>query len=281
VNGCDCPIKDSINADNATARRRFDESKAVLSAAESKLREARAAEAEARRLRAARNALVEADRILKQYDATLASIERHRAALHALQPDVVAHREALVLLGPAGLQRRLARGALDAMEDRANEAFDTCGIDLAVTFEWERPTQQPNDACDVCGLAFPKSAKVKTCGECGAARGPKMEQKLRCVVDPKSGGADDLGGLAGRLGVAAWLRNQRGSSWGVLCLDEPIAALDAYNRTALMRRLQQLAAAAGFEQVFIVAHDRASLDALPNRILITGTPGGSRVEVVT
>jgi DNA repair exonuclease SbcCD ATPase subunit len=102
---------------------------------------------------------------------------------------------------------------------------------------------------------------------------------LDVVLSDRSGAADDLAGLAISLSVSSMLRAERGSAWGVVCLDEPFAALDRANRKNLARGLIS-ALAFQWEQALVIAHDDATMDGMPNRIVITGGPNGSKVERV-
>lgn len=213
-------------------------------------------------------------------DRALARAVEAEAAMEALAPDMRARREALLILGPGGAQRRLAESFLTGVQDAANELLGRAGVDLTVSASWSREVPGVADACPACGDPFPSSKRVKACLSCGAARGPRIEQKLRVAVDPPSGGNVDLAGLAVRLAASAWLRARTGSAWGVACLDEPFAALDAHNRQGVARHLAaMLADRYGFEQAFVSAHDPGVLATLPRRIKIVGSAAGSRVEV--
>jgi DNA repair exonuclease SbcCD ATPase subunit len=122
---------------------------------------------------------------------------------------------------------------------------------------------------------------VRQCATCGAERGNKLERKLRARVTPRSGGADDVGGVAIRLAANSWLRDRRQSQWSVACLDEPFAALDQHNRHAVARHLAALLGGRyGVEQAFITAHDPALLAGLPRRIVVRGGERGSTVVVI-
>jgi DNA repair exonuclease SbcCD ATPase subunit len=207
--------------------------------------------------------------------------EESRAKVLALLPEITARREALLILGPGGAQRRVAERMLSLIEQRANELLQRSGVVLGISFQWARETQQPAEHCATCGLPFPSSRKVKACTSCNAARGMKLEHKFRAVVSPLSGGAEDLAGLAVRLAANAWLRAMRGSAWRVACIDEPFGALDAFNRHAVTRHLvAMLADEYGVEQSFVTAHDSALLASFPRRIKITAGANGSRVEVL-
>lgn len=224
------------------------------------------------------------DTIKERRAALAAAVKRGAdadAARAALAPDITARREALQLLGPSGAQRRLVDDFLGEVEDAANEDLASAGVSLLVRFEWQRELDQPADVCPNCGQPFPSSRKIKACEHCGAPRGRKVEQKLRCLVAPKSGGMDALAGVGVRLAALAWLKARRASNWSVACLDEPLSAVDAHNRMLVGRHLvAMLGGHYGIEQAFVSAHDPALLGALPRRIIVRGSEQGSTIEVL-
>jgi ABC-type nitrate/sulfonate/bicarbonate transport system ATPase subunit len=79
------------------------------------------------------------------------------------------------------------------------------------------------------------------------------------------------------LAASARLRAERGSSWGVVCLDEPFGALDRAHRRGLSRGLVSMLRGR-WEQALVIAHDDAVTDGLPGRIVIVGGDDGSRIE---
>ncbi len=106
---------------------------------------------------------------------------------------------------------------------------------------------------------------------------------MRIELTQRSGAAEDLAGLAVQIAASAWLRESRGSAWRSIAIDEPFGSLDSCHSRALGAHLAALLAGKhGFLQSFVVAHDRASLDAFPSRIEIVGLPAGlgSSVSVV-
>lgn len=235
---------------------------------EEQLRGAERALAEVRALRAR----------LAAAEARAADAEARRAAL---APDIAARREALQVLGPSGAQRRLVDGFLDRVGSRACEDLAAAGIDMRVSFSWQRELADLADACAQCGQPLPSSRKVRACEACGAERGRKIEQKLRCEVWPKSGGMDALAGIGVRLSSMAWLRARRGSSWSAVAFDEPLAAVDAHNRMLVGYHLAaMLSGRYGIDQAFVSAHDPGLLSALPRRLVVRGSERGSSLEVV-
>lgn len=241
----------------------------------------RAATEIAERLQRARGELQSLEGDLEQVKRTTVSANTIRDHRAKLAPDITARREALQILGPSGAQRRLVDGFLNEVQDSAAEDLALAGVDLAVTFEWQRELKDPATACANCGQPFPASTRVKACEHCGAQRGRKIEQKLRCLVEPKSGGMDALAGVGVRLAALAWLKARRHSSWSVVALDEPLAAVDQHNRMLIGRHLvAMLGGHYGIEQAFVSAHDPALLAALPRRIVVSGSDRGSTVKVV-
>lgn len=249
----------------------FDESRAdelnvLLSKAKRRRDEARDG------MRDAKNAIAEVERIGKRIEETVRE-------LAAIKDRIRTKREAVEILGRRGAQRRIAEAALTEVEDGANALLARAGIDLYVRFRWDRETGGLATACDVCGASFPASTRIRECSKCQTTRGPKIDERLDVVLSDRSGAADDLAGLAISLSVSSMLRAERGSAWGVVCLDEPFAALDRANRKSLARGL--ISALVGqWEQALVIAHDDATMDGMSNRIVITGGPNGSRVERV-
>lgn len=190
------------------------------------------------------------------------------------------YREALVLLGPAGAQRRIAEGALQRIESGANVLLTRSSIPLTVKMEWSREGDDHAKTCEQCGAPFPKSARVKVCTRCGSERGKNIINKLEVRLSNWSGAATDLGGGAIQLAASAWLRRKRGSPWSTAILDEPFGSLDTAKRRAFAAHLvTMLGSEYGFAQSFIIAHHASVLDALPGRIVITSDGTYSTAKV--
>lgn len=221
------------------------------------------------------------DRTLHEHGMHTKRESEKRKKADELAPEIQSWREALQILGRAGVQRRLAEGMLGDVADLANTRLSRVGADNNVHFMWARETEKLADACGQCGAPFPASRKVKVCTTCGWERGKKLDEKLRTILARRSGGADDLVGLMMKLAAAAWLRARRGSPWSVFCLDEPFAHLDPERRRALSQQLApMLLGELGADQVFVVAHTPELASALPGRIVVTRTETGSTIRVV-
>lgn len=189
-----------------------------------------------------------------------------------------AYFEAGSVLGRGGAQRRVAEGAVQAIEREANRRLSRVGIDLRVAVQWGREIKGLASNCDACGVAFPKHQKAVPCENCGAARGPKRDDRLYLDLTDRSGAAEDLAGLVIQLSAAAWLQGRKQSPWSVVALDEPFGQLDPENRRSFARCVQALAGE-GFDQAFVIAHSADILEALPNRIVVTGGDKWSRFRV--
>lgn len=191
-------------------------------------------------------------------------------------------REAAVIFGKRGAQRRVAEGALQQIQDDANVMLRECGANLSIEAKWSREGKGLASACEACGNPFPASAKVKHCERCGTARGPKLENKLDIVLSDWSGAAEDLAGAGIQLAASRWLREERGTTWSSALLDEPFGALDAAHRRGFAAHLTaMLSGRYGFEQAFVVAHHASVLDALPGRIEIVSDGRWSIPRVVS
>jgi DNA repair exonuclease SbcCD ATPase subunit len=217
--------------------------------------------------------LVELDKIA----TTRATLGDKRGSI---EKSLGVYREAAVIFGKRGAQRRVAEGALGQIETEANDALKACGVQLEVEVRWSREGKGLASACDACGNPFPASTKVKNCERCGVARGPKLENKLEIGLSDRSGAAEDLAGANVQLAASRWLREDRGTAWSTALLDEPFGALDASHRKAFASHLVTMLGHSGFDQAFVVAHHASVLDALPGRILITSDGKWSKVEVV-
>lgn len=190
-------------------------------------------------------------------------------------------QEALAVVGRQGAQREVAEGVLAEIEAGANRLLQQAEIDLEVTVSWARAGSGLATHCDACGSAYPRSLSVKACLVCSSPRGPKLVEKLTLAPNDRSGGADDIAGLAFQLSASSWLRRERGVVWAVACIDEPFGALDRANVRSLSTHLHALIRGSyAFAQGFIVAHDASVMEALPARVQIRGTETGSTIEVI-
>lgn len=202
------------------------------------------------------------------------------AEILRLSKEIVARREAAAILGRNGAPRVLAERALAELEAGANAALARCGIDLSMEVRWAREGKKLSSTCYTCGAALPASQKVKACPECGAERGPQLDERLHVACSASSGGALDLVGSVLQLSAARWLRARRGSDWAVAVLDEPLGQIDRHNRRALAGKLAgALGEELGLEQAFLISHDPATLDAMPGRIVVRATVRGSTAVV--
>lgn len=260
---------------------RYKEAKALLaqSDADAVTAEYRSADDEfsaaTRDVREASALLEAADRDLAYIDKLNASKSEHEEVIRKTQSEVDLLRAAGVVFGRTGAQRMVAEQSLGAIQVLANDMLSAAGINLSLSVSWQREGKDPAKACDVCGAAFPASAKIKVCGACGAARGLQTSDKLEILLSDQSGAAEDLAGLTFQLAASAWLRAQRGGKLSLAILDEPFGQLDKANRRALSAAIPKMLAAAGIQQAFVIAHSPDALDALPSRISIENNDGSA------
>jgi len=202
-------------------------------------------------------------------------------ARKALERGIRLHQEAIAIVGRQGAQREIAERVLGDIQDGANHLLQGAGIDLTVEVSWAREGKGLATHCEACGAGYPKTLSQKTCGICGAVRGPKLVEKLMIVPSDRSGAADDIAGLSFQLAASSWLRSKRAASWAVACIDEPFGQLDRANSRALSAHLHSMIRSSyAFEQGFLVAHDAAIMEALPSRVQIVGTERGSTLKVI-
>lgn len=190
-------------------------------------------------------------------------------------------------LGPAGIPARIAAESLRGLEERANSLL--AGTGLSFELAWERELKDPSPVCFECGHVYERKKREKECPSCSAPRGRKRSDELDILVNDgseeiedarmKSGGAKVMIACAIRLAGGMMLREKRGATLDVAFVDEPFGPLDAENREVLARTFASLLSSVGLEQAFVVSHDAALLDALPNRILITRDGNASRARL--
>jgi DNA repair exonuclease SbcCD ATPase subunit len=225
----------------------------------------------------ARDALT---RLVRDVEKWQAEQKKIAVDLEKLNAKIATRREAVVIFGKNGAQRRVAESALAAIQRGANDVLTDCGINLSVDVSWGREGAGPAKTCDGCGTPFPTSRKVTTCARCGAERGPLIINKLDILLSEQSGAAEDLAGVAIQLSASAWLREKRGSQWATAFIDEPVAQLDAAHRRMLAMHLAALLSSRyGFQQAFVIAHHASVLDALPGRIEVVSDGKYSTVRV--
>jgi hypothetical protein len=236
------------------------------------LQEAARAEAEATQaVRAAEQTLLYGR---QQAEESARGQQAIRAAEARLQP----LREAALVLGPRGAQRRVAEPFLREIEQRANLALAQAGVDLQVKVQWEREGKDPSPTCAACGDPFPSSARVKECSRCGASRGRNIVNELDFAFSNQSEGLEDIWGFVMRLAACAYLRRRRGAAWSTVLCDEPFARLDKSMRRAMSRAVVTMLADFGLRQSIVVSHS-PDTQAYPGVIVITRGVAGSRAEV--
>lgn len=241
----------------------------------------------------AKVALEAARELLDEHRTSLRDVERWVADWKAYQARVAQVREkgeaAKLALELAAdevevfyrAEREIGQATLQEVEQLANKLLAGAEIDLSVTMTWGRETGQLEASCHRCGAQYPRGRGVKECQECGAKRGPKIEERLDLVTSEESdGAAEDLAGLAVQLAAAAWHRAERGSRFNVLVLDEVTASLDRAHRRTVGRVLAQMIRDAGFEQAFVISHSPDVVESLPGCIeIVVGKDGSRRIEV--
>jgi DNA repair exonuclease SbcCD ATPase subunit len=219
-------------------------------------------------------------RALKEVDRALSEKERLTGLVASLERDCAVYREALLVFGKQGAQRRVAEAALREIEQGANGMLGESGIDLQVRVSWSRHGEGLAKACDACGHPFPASARVKECERCKAARGPLLVNRLELQLSDRSGAAEDLAGAALQLSASAWLRVERGCAWSTALLDEPYGSLDSSNRKAFSTHLAtMLSGRYGFAQALVVSHTADTVGQLPGKIEIVNDRGRATVRV--
>lgn len=218
-----------------------------------------------------------AQRAYQDFLAARPELVAYESSRPKLAARIAAFRVAVLALEQA--QRQLCEGVVQRIEHGANRRLESAGVDLRCEWRWGRETGKLATRCASCGAEFPASARVKQCQACQAPRGHRVEPKLHVKFSARSGGTEDLGGVAITLAAGEWVRRKRRSDWGVVVLDEPFASLDTAHRRALSGHLQKMVSD-GVEQAFVIAHSRDVLESLPGRIEVVGRGEWSEVRVV-
>ena len=230
-------------------------------------------------LQAARRRLAELEGAVGQAASLKARGEALRGELGGLEKVAAIPTAAAAVFESA--RKRIAEGVLAEIEAHANDVLGRIGADLSVAFRWGREGAGLADACGKCGAAFPASRKVKDCARCGAERSARMIERLDLLPSKRSGAADDLASIATAFGTSRWLREDRGSEWGTVLLDEPTGQMDHANMRAFASKLPDVIRSGGFGQAMVVSHHRSALDTMPARIEICSKNGFSVAKVVT
>jgi DNA repair exonuclease SbcCD ATPase subunit len=195
--------------------------------------------------------------------------EKYTAKKEGYEKQLQTHREAIVIFGKQGAQRRVAEPALREIQNGGNAMLQECSIPLDFEISWSREGAGPAKTCDACGSPFPASRAVKECSRCKTPRGQLLVNKLDLILSEQSGAAEDLIGASIQFAASAWLRRRRGSFWSTALLDEPAGQLDETHRAAFASHLAALLGTRyGFEQAIVTAHHRSFLDVLPGKIEI-------------
>lgn len=172
--------------------------------------------------------------------------------------------------------RRVSERALGIIGASATKMLAGAGIDLGIDIRWEYEGKSIARSCDDCGSAFPASAKVKQCENCGAARGQNIVRRLEFLRSDQSDAADDLAGVSLQLAAGSWLLAARQSPWATAMLDEPLAACDKTNRRAIAMQLVKLLGSGTWRQALVISHSSDTVDAFPGRIEVVVARDGSR-----
>lgn len=217
---------------------------------------------------------------IKSAKTSVEALAKLDDAMKGIETKLATAREALVIFGKNGAQRRVAESALSHIEAGANQLLRDAGIDLELNLQWSREGQGLATTCESCGSPFPPSARVKTCARCNAERGAKLINRLEVALSARSGAAEDLAGGALQLSASAWLRTDRVSAWGVALIDEPFGALDRSTRHAFASHLTAMLRK-HFEQAFVIAHTPDTVSMLPGHIEVVSDNGWSKASVVS
>jgi DNA repair exonuclease SbcCD ATPase subunit len=185
------------------------------------------------------------------------------------------------ITGKTGIPSMMIEDALLEISDQVNGILEELGTEHRLEFQFERELQRPEKTCSGCGEVFPESERIKFCDQCGAPRDREKSDELRPMVregerlqefNQDSGGGRDLLALATRVVISRFL----GAT--ILFLDEVGGSLDDFNLPAMIRLLRRLPTY-GFNQVFVISHQKQIADAMPRNILALRDPDAQRTSL--
>lgn len=182
------------------------------------------------------------------------------------------------MFGKNGIPSVEIENSFEQIEEDANLILERLNTSFHLEFESTRELKDWEPACLMCGTLFERGERTHICQECGTAREKKRRDELQLKIfegdDERyfymdSGGGKILLSVAIRLALIRLARLRKGSSWGVLFLDEVFGQLDQANRTAMIELITKtIVRDLGFEQVFVISHDNDIQNAMPNRLIV-------------
>lgn len=215
----------------------------------------------------------------------LATLQREcvqlEEALEAQRLALAVRKAALQILGPEGVEQRLAQSLLEPIVTITNQELDAMSTGLSLEVDWYRQTNEWAGECYACYEPYEPRSRARECPSCGAAREKNRSFFPRIVLNRWSGGAADIAGLVFQLELSRWRRQELGTKLSFVMVDEPLGQLDPVNAAEVGRRLlRSTGESFGFDQAFIIAHTTAMLDAAKGRIIVSSNGESSRIEVV-
>jgi DNA repair exonuclease SbcCD ATPase subunit len=226
--------------------------------------------ATAERRQRAEDVLREAEAVLARARAGVAAVDEAVVELAGIADRRASARIeverlawATYAFGASGIPSRELENAFGVAEDAMNRVLTDLGAPTQLRFSPSRELKEWEPACLACGSVFRKGERKHVCPDCGVPRRRKRRDELRLEVldgeytsafELDSGGGQVLLSLGTRLGLATLPGATRRVRCEGVIVDEPDGALDAPNRQALHRLLQNRLPTLGIRQAILITH---------------------------
>ncbi len=208
----------------------------------------------------------EARTSLGRLEQQLADAEKAREALAKVEGELARAREDLAVYEildqacgkKAGVPALIVENAVPEIERLANDMLGKmAGGRLAVRLDTQAETKSGTMA-EVLRITV-------------------LDAGVERPYQTYSGAERFMVDLALRVALSKFLAHRAGAEIKLFVLDEGIACADAANRQAILNAIQ--AVAQEFGKVLLISHIAEVQDALPQRLIVTKGPDGSKVKV--
>jgi len=207
----------------------------------------------------------------KAYENAVEALHESNDKLKELQAEAKTLRYLRFMFGKNGIASMMIEDALEEIEGQVNLFLEELGTDHRLKFDSERELKRMSRTCYECGFVYDESSKEKFCADCGSARVKERSDELRpMIIEGNRKQSFEMDSGAGRALVALATRATMSKFLGasVLFLDEVSSSLDGYHQEMLIKLFHKLPSM-GFNQVFVISHQKEVADAMASQIVVT------------
>jgi len=182
------------------------------------------------------------------------------------------------MFGKNGIPSIELENSYHTIEEEANLVLSRLGAPFTLEFQSQKPTDKWEANCLACGHTYDKGTRKHVCPECSTPRDKRKKDELSINVLENgqekqfymdSGGGKVLLSVAIRVALTRIAQRNTGTTWGTLFLDEVFGQLDEVNRMNMANLITQtLLNELGFEQVFLISHDRKIQSSMADTLII-------------